>query len=181
MSKIRRQYIVKPSIQIRYLSILAGIIVILAILISYIFLNTLLSSPGMDQLSEGDKQFFIRMYKGGFFWSTLIFIVAVLTESIFYFHRIIGPIYFFEKVMKKISEGDFSLNIHHRRKDETVELAQNMDKAIGNVRNTILQDRAKIGLIKEAIDKDNKDEAKKLLDELLQWFKIEKVEDDRRE
>ncbi len=163
MNKVRRQYIVKPNIQIRYLLILAGIIAILAVLISYIFLNTLLSSPGMDQLSEGDIKFFIRTYSSGFFWATLIFMAAVLIESIFYFHRIIGPIYFFEKVMNKISEGDFSLNIHHRKKDETVELADNMNKAIETVRNTVLQDRTKIKLINAAIDNNNKDEAKRLL------------------
>ncbi len=176
MSKIRRQYIVKPNIQIRYLLILAGIIVVLAILIYYMFLDTLLSSPGMDQLSAGAIKNFVRTYTNGFFWVTIIFMVAVLVESVFYFHRIVGPIYFFEKVMNKIADGDFSLVVHHRKKDETIELADNMNKAIANVRETVIKDREKINLINTAVDNGNKEEAKKLLSELLQWFKTEKEE-----
>ncbi|MBQ3835490.1 MAG: methyl-accepting chemotaxis protein [Elusimicrobia bacterium] len=176
MGRVRRQYIVKPNIQIRYLLLLAGIIVVLAILIYYMFLDTLLSSPGMDQLSAGSIKNFVRTYTSGFFWVTLIFMSAVLIESIFYFHRIVGPIYFFEKVMNKISEGDFSLTVHHRKKDETVELAENMNKAIGAVRTVISQDREKIKQINAARDNGNKDEAKRLLGELMQWFKTEKAE-----
>ncbi len=177
MAKGRTQYIVKPNIQIRYLFILMGIIIVLAILIYYMFLDTLLSSPGMDQLSAGAIKNFVRTYTSGFFWVTIVFMAAVLIESVFYFHRIVGPIYFFEKVMNKIAEGDFSLNVHHRKKDETVELAENMDKAIKSVRDVIVKEREKIGLINTAIDNNNKDEAKKLLNELTQWFKTEKEEE----
>ena len=83
-----------------------------------------------------------------------------------------------EKVMNKIADGDFSLVVHHRKKDETIELADNMNKAIANVRETVIKDREKIGLINTAIDNNNKDEAKRLLSELLQWFKTEKAEND---
>lgn len=176
MGRVRRQYIVKPNIQIRYLLLLAGIIVVLAILIYYIFLDTLLSSPGMDQLSAGAIKNFVRTYTSGFFWVTLIFMATILIESIFYFHRIVGPIYFFEKVMNKIADGDFSQTVHHRKKDETIELAENMNNAISKVRDTIVKDREKIGLINTAIDNGNKDEAKRLLSEIMQWFKTEKEE-----
>ena len=94
----RRQYIVKPKLQIKYLLILAAIIVISSILIYYMFLDSLLNSPGMDQLSAGAVKNFVRSYTSGFFWVTLIFMAVILIESIFYFHRLIGPIFFFEKL-----------------------------------------------------------------------------------
>jgi len=53
MTKKRRQYLVKPKLQIKYLFLLAIIILILAVLIYYIFLDSLLEAPGMDQLSAG--------------------------------------------------------------------------------------------------------------------------------
>ena len=98
----RRQYIVKPKLQIKYLLILAAIIVVSSILIYYMFLDSLLNSPGMDQLSAGAVKNFVRSYTSGFFWAILGFMAIVLIESIFYFHRLIGPIFFFEKVMARL-------------------------------------------------------------------------------
>ena len=168
----RRQYIVKPKLQIKYLLIFVTIIVVSSILIYYMFLDSLLNSPGMDHLSAGAIKNFIRSYTSGFFWVLLFFIAVVLIESIFYFHRLIGPIFFFEKVMARLKEGDFSMNVHHRKKDETIQLANNMKTAIENVRAAVSEDRKKIELIKKAIDDGKKDEAKNMLDELTQWFKI---------
>ena len=169
----RRQYIVKPKLQIKYLLILAAIIVVSSILIYYMFLDSLLNSPGMDQLSAGAVKNFVRSYTSGFFWAILGFMALVLIESVFYFHRLIGPIFFFEKVMAKLKDGDFSINIHHRQKDETIELATSMNEAVANVRSAVAEDRKKIDAIKVAIDSGEKDKAKHLLSELTQWFKIE--------
>ena len=169
----RKHYIVKPKLQIKYLLILAAIIVISSILIYYVFLDSLLNSPGMDQLSAGAVKNFVRSYTSGFFWVTLIFMAVILIESIFYFHRLIGPIFFFEKVMAKLKEGDFSVNIHHRKKDETIELAERMNETVANVRKAVAEDREKIQTIKVAIDSGETDKAKHLLSELTQWFKIE--------
>ena len=169
----RRQYIVKPKLQIKYLLILAAVIIISSILIYYMFLDSLLNSPGMDQLSAGAVRNFVRSYTSGFFWAILCFTALVLIESIFYFHRLIGPIFFFEKVMARLKTGDFSMKVHHRHKDETIELATGMDEAIANVRTAVAEDRKKIDAIKVAIDSGEKDKAKHLLSELTQWFKIE--------
>ncbi len=169
----RRQYFVKPKLQIKYLFILAAIIVVSSILIYYMFLDSLLNSPGMDQLSAGAINNFIRSYTSGFFWAILCFMALVLIESIFYFHRIIGPIFFFEKVTARLKNGDFTMRIHYRKKDETIELAKNMNETVNNVRNAVAQDRKKIDEIKVAIDNGEKDKAKQLLGELTQWFKTE--------
>ena len=169
----RRQYIVKPKLQIKYLLILAAIIVVSSILIYYMFLDSLLNSPGMDQLSAGAVKNFVRSYTSGFFWAILGFMALVLIESVFYFHRLIGPIFFFEKVMARLQAGDFSMKIHHRQKDETIELAKSMNEAVSNVRNAVTEDRKKIDVIKVAIDNGETDKAKHLLSELTQWFKIE--------
>ena len=169
----RRQYIVKPKLQIKYLLILAAVIIVSSILIYYMFLDSLLNSPGMDQLSAGAVKNFVRSYTSGFFWAILGFMAIVLIESIFYFHRLIGPIFFFEKVMARLKNGDFSVIVHHRHKDETIELATSMNEAISNVRTAVSEDRKKIDAIKVAIDSGDKDKAKQLLGELTQWFKIE--------
>lgn len=174
MSFKRKKYLVKPKLQLKYLLLLALVMFVSAILIYYSFLNSLLTSPGMDQLSAGAAKNFVRSYNTGFFWAMLIFAVVVLSGSIFYFHRLIGPIFFFEKVMDKLKDGDFSVYVHHRKKDQTIELATSMNEAVANVRNAVLEDRKKIEEIKTAIDSGDSNKAKSLLGELTQWFKIEK-------
>lgn len=173
MIKKRRQYLVKPKLQLKYLTILGFIILISAVLIYYVFLDTLLSSPGMDQLSAGAVKHFVNSYTSGFFWAVLIFMAIILIESIFYFHRLVGPIFFFEKVMKQVGEGNFVQKVHFRKKDETKELATLMDQALSNVKNAVLDDRKKIEEVKIAITDGNIDKARQLLCELTQWFKIE--------
>ena len=171
--KVRRNYWVKPKLQLKYLLLLGGIIIVLAVLIYYTFLDILLSSPGMDQLSAGAVQNFIRSYTNGFLWVMLLFILIILIESIFYFHRIVGPIFFFERIMKQLANGEFFRDIHYRRKDDTKELALSIGEMIKNVRDNVLQDKAKIEEIKADIDKGDKDSAKKKLDEIDKWFKVE--------
>jgi len=171
--KVRRKYWVKPKLQLKYLLILGGIIIFLAVLIYYTFLDILLSSPGMDQLSAGAVQNFIRSYTNGFLWVMLLFILIILVESIFYFHRIVGPIFFFEKIMKQLSNGEFFRDIHYRRKDDTKELALSIGEMIKNVRDNVLSDRQKIEEIKTDIESGNKEKAKKNLDEVTKWFKLE--------
>jgi methyl-accepting chemotaxis protein len=173
MTKKRKQYLVKPKLQLKYLTVLGFIILISAVLIYYVFLDTLLSSPGMDQLSAGAIKNFVNSYASGFFWAILIFMAIVLIESVFYFHRLVGPIFFFEKVMKQLSEGNFVSKVHFRKKDETIELATNMDQALSNIKNAVQDDRKKIEEIKIAITDGNIDKARQLLCELTQWFKIE--------
>jgi len=171
--KVRRKYWVKPKLQLKYLFILGGIIIFLAVLIYYTFLDILLSSPGMDQLSAGAVQNFIRSYTNGFLWVMLLFILIILVESIFYFHRIVGPIFFFEKIMKQLANGEFFRDIHYRRKDDTKELALSIGEMIKNVRETVVQDKKKIEEIKSDIEKGDKETAKKKLDEICKWFKTE--------
>jgi methyl-accepting chemotaxis protein len=81
--------------------------------------------------------------------------------------------------MTKLKDGDFSVNVHHRKKDQTIELATGMNEAITNVRNAVIEDRKKIDEIKTAINNDDKVKAKQLLDELTQWFKIEQKQNDK--
>jgi len=173
MAKKRKQYLVKPRLQLRYLTILGFIVLISAILIYYVFLDTLLSSPGMDQLSAGAVKNFVNSYTSGFFWAVLLFMIIILIESVFYFHRIIGPIFFFEKVMKQLSEGNFVPKVHFRKKDDTKELAIIMDQALSNIKNAVITDRKKIEEIKIAVAEGNSEKAKQLLGELTTWFKIE--------
>ncbi|MCL2144596.1 MAG: methyl-accepting chemotaxis protein [Endomicrobia bacterium] len=178
---LRKKYIVKPNVQWKYLIILAAVMMICAILCYYAFLTSLQNAPGMDQLSAGTVKNFKRAYTSGFFWIIFVFVVFVLIQSIFYFHRIIGPLFFFEKVMKKLSEGNFAIRMHWRKKDETKDLANLIGQVIHNTKASVLDDRKKIKEVVEAIDAGNKDKAKEILSTVTKWCKTETLSEDKRE
>jgi len=173
----RRKYLVKPSIQIRYLVILGVIMIVSSALVFFVFFDALMRSPGMDQLSAGAIANFKRTYLTGFFWVSVAFALFVLVQSVFYFHRIIGPLFFFEKIMRALATGDFTMNVHFRQKDETKELATLINSFVDNTRKSITSDRE---LIKEAIramDSNDNVKAKELLSKATVWAKIEKDND----
>jgi methyl-accepting chemotaxis protein len=150
-----------------------------AVLCYYAFLTSLQSAPGMDQLSAGTVKNFKRAYTSGFFWIIFVFVIFVLVQSIFYFHRIIGPLFFFEKVMRKLADGNFALKMHWRKKDETKELAYLIGQVIDNTKASVIQDRKKIKEAVEAIDAGNKDKAKEILSGVTKWCRTEVSQEDK--
>jgi len=169
----RKKYFVKPRLQARYLIILAVIMIFLGAFCYYAFLNSLVSSPGMEQLSAGTFRNFTRAYTNGFLWVIVIFAVFVLLQSIFYFHRLVGPLFFFEKVMKKLASGDFRVKIHWRKNDETKELAGLIGDVIENTKDSVMKDRKKIKEALAAIDAGDGKKAKRLLANVTKWCKTE--------
>jgi methyl-accepting chemotaxis protein len=173
MKTIRKKYFVKPKTQGKYLIIIGVIMAFFALLCYYVFYNSLLNTPGMEQLSAGALKYFKRAYTGGFFWMIFIFASFILINSVFYFHRIIGPLYFFELVMQKLARGDFSVKMHWRKKDETKELAFFIGTMIDNTRAAVLEDRSKIAQAQKAIDDKDYDKAKEILGGVTKWFKTD--------
>lgn len=176
---LRKNYIVKPKVQWKYLVILAIVLVVCAVLCYYAFLTSLQNAPGMDQLSAGTVKNFKRAYTSGFFWIFLVFAVFILVQSVFYFHRIVGPMFLFEKIMRKLAAGNFSMKMHWRKKDETKELASLIGKMIENTRSSVLEDRKKIDEAFKAIDSGDKEKAKEILSTVTQWCKTEAVSEDK--
>jgi len=173
MSTLRKKYFVKPKTQWRYLVTIGIIMAFFSLLCYYVFWNSLLSTPGMEQLSSGAIKYFKRAYVGGFFWMIFIFASFILINSVFYFHRIIGPIYFFELVMKRLADGDFSVKMHWRKKDETKELALLIGSMIDNTRAAVLDDRSRVAEAQRAIDKGDFDKAKEILSKVTRWCKTD--------
>ncbi|MCL2389093.1 MAG: HAMP domain-containing protein [Elusimicrobia bacterium] len=169
----RRKYLVKPGIQIRYIIILGIVMIVASALVFFIFFDALMRSPGMDQLSAGAMANFQRTYMTGFFWVTILFALFVLTQSVFYFHRIIGPLFYFEKVMKSLASGDFSVKVHSRQKDETKELAALINTLADNTRKSVLADRELIKQATVAMDAGDNKKAKELLEKVSLWAKVE--------
>jgi len=170
---IRRKYIVKPALQLKYLLIFTVAIIVLGFLCYYAFFNALISAPGMEALSAGTVKNFRTVYASGFFWVIFIFALFILIQSVFYFHRIIGPMFVFEGIMKKLAKGDFSVKVHWRKRDQTKELAAAIKNMIENTRENVLKDRQAIKSAVKALNAKDSEKAKKLLSKATHWCKTE--------
>jgi len=170
---IRKKYLVKPALQLKYVLIFTAVIIVLGFLSYYAFFNALISAPGMEALSAGTVKNFKNVYANGFFWVIFIFAAFVIIQSVFYFHRIIGPLYFFEAVMKKLAKGNFGVKMHWRKRDETKELAQSIQEMIENTKSSVLEDRQIIKDAIKAINAKDSEKAKKLLSKATKWCKTD--------
>ena len=170
----RKKYIVKPGIQLKCLIVLWGFILIGAALCYYAVLSHQ-SAPGAVVLGAGAGRAYMNMS----LWIVFAFAAAALLCSIFYFHRIIGPLFFFEKVMQKLAGGNFAVKMHCRKKDETKELADLIGQVIENTKTSVLEDRQKVKEAVEAIDAGNNEKAKDILSSVTKWCKTEADDEDK--
>ncbi|MBN1824326.1 MAG: methyl-accepting chemotaxis protein [Endomicrobiales bacterium] len=165
---MRKTYFVKPGIQIKYLLIVLFVVCLTAAAVYFTFWSTLIKSPGMDQLSAGEFMALQRAYQVNFIWVVLIILFGVGLESVFLFHRIIGPIFVFERTIKSLAEGDFTAGVSLRKKDELKDLADSLQEFIDNVKSNVENDRKQIQEIKSQVGGDLHNK----LAALTSWFRF---------
>ncbi|MCL2144597.1 MAG: hypothetical protein FWH43_03780 [Endomicrobia bacterium] len=180
-TKYKRKIIVKPKIEWRYFIVLAITILICTGVCYYAFLFVLQNVSGIEQLNPETVKSFKNAYIGGFLWIIFVFALFVVIQSLVYFHRLIGPLFFFEKVMKKVSGGDFTTRMHWRKGDTTKELAVLIGQVIDNTKASVLEDRRKIEEAVAAMDAGNKDKAKEILSTATKWCITEKPSENKKE
>lgn len=169
---IRTRFILKPRIQLKYLLVSLTAICFTGLAVYYAFWSSMVNSSGMEELSAGEWLALERAYNTGFIWVILILALAVGFLSTFYFHRIVGPIYVFENLLKSLSAGDLTVSVHSRKNDELKDMASELQNMITNMCKAITDDRQTIDEIKRLIDTGDFSKAKEKLTALTRWYKI---------
>ncbi len=137
--KMRRRYIVNKPFQYRYiLRMLAHQIAAAAFaglfgvfLVVYVFHSTAVSAGVWRNVVAA----------GSVIMLTLIFLTATL-RGVYLSHRIAGPMKRFEMAFGKVKNGDFSIRIELRNKDEMHDLAGAFNKMMDELdsRNSLILD-----------------------------------------
>ncbi|PKN02306.1 MAG: hypothetical protein CVU77_00460 [Elusimicrobia bacterium HGW-Elusimicrobia-1] len=134
---IRKQFLIKPKLQIKYMVITAAVVILSAVVVYLSLHHVLRSAGGMEQLTTGE---WIRLQSAldrSLIW-IVGFIAAVLAvESVFFFHRMVGPLYVFEKVLGAIKAGDLTQRVNLRQGDEFKEVAAEYNAMADNLAATI--------------------------------------------
>ena len=158
----RRTYIVRMGFQkdfiIKY-CVLVLIAVVVLSLIVYLFCGTTVTTVFKEsRLKILNTNDFILPY---LFWSSLIAVVCAVAVcwrmTMIISNRLAGPLYRFEKDIAQVAQGDLTLNIRVRQKDEFKSLARILNDLTGDWRNDIIAIKKKIEELDRSKDLAPKD------------------------
>ncbi len=163
----RRTFIIKPEIQIKYLIITIILIALTGIAVFFYVNLTIASSTKLENLTLSD----IAMIKDLIFKSMVsvlsIITLIVIIEGILFLHKLTGPLFVIEKMMKMISEGDLTLQLKLRKGDELHSLAEEFQNMVNSLNKNIREEKIVVENIKNQLN-EIIDVSKKGLDKEFQ-------------
>jgi HAMP domain-containing protein len=169
---MRKHFIVKPKIQIKYLFITVLAVVVTGLAVYFAMWSSLVNSAGLEQFTAGEWKALERAYQMSFLWVLIILVIGFGLESLVIFHRIIGPVFKFESIFRMLAAGDLSLVFSLRKHDELHDMEQEVQKMIVNFKNTVSEDRKKVEQAIALLNQGNVPEAKSVLSAVTRWFKV---------
>lgn len=116
----RRRFLIKPAFQLRLaLTIFLYVVVYSALFGFVIFFPLYSDMQGSATFEEQLRVSEIALYLHKRVWPAL-FIMAALSgiHAIFYSHRIVGPVYRFERMLGELISGKYAHRIRIRKRDE---------------------------------------------------------------
>lgn len=133
----RKKYFIKTGLQLRYLKI----IILAMILPSFLFgacLYYLIFYLMAEQLGIPESIAYnlfpvFRKINLILLLGLPIISILILFWGLLISHRIAGPVYRIEKELQRIADGDFSIRIRLRKKDELVSLAEGINKLLDKI------------------------------------------------
>lgn len=156
----RRQYFVKKDFQSEFiikfcLLVLAGIIISTGLLL-ILSQGTLTSTFQNSRLVIQNTALAILPAALLTNLITLaLIILATIFVVLFISHKIAGPLYRFEKELKRISEGDLSQEIRLRKKDQITDIAKGLNLMTSSFREKLIHIRADLEKLRDEAVKNN--------------------------
>lgn len=168
----RTTFIVNPRLQLKYLILSLLVVAMTGLAVYYVFWSSLVTAPGMDALSAGEMRVLEHAYRTNFIWVVLLIMVGIAVVSVFYFHRIVGPIHGFSELIKRIAAGDLSATAHARKHDHLKDMSLDLQSMVNGLRTAVIDDRERVRLVRASLDKNDPAAARTHLDGLTGWFKL---------
>jgi methyl-accepting chemotaxis protein len=150
---MRKKFLVKPRIQLKYLFWTLGVVVI-SFTAGYFLVESTVSSAVLNR-SMGMAEWIVlrRQLRIGF--GAILALVLILTglENYFFFHSLIGPIYAFEKTLKRLAQGEWGLTTRTRQTDEFKELIDTFEEMKNNMVTRIENQEKALTLMERELDR----------------------------
>ncbi|MFA5779006.1 MAG: HAMP domain-containing protein [Elusimicrobiota bacterium] len=137
---IRKKILINKKFQFKYAAMIVGTLFVMVALVEWdIFytMKTILPKVFfMEEIRQDLTAFHLLLAV-----KSLVFMVLVAFISVYFSHRIAGPIYRLEKdLLTMINEGDLTKQFRLREKDELKELAEALNTMTANLRTKLLSD-----------------------------------------
>lgn len=137
----RKQYFIHKKIQIKYalltvsLLVLYTIILLMAIFAPYIM--ALFSDLPLSQKSEA-AEVLLLLHK--YIWPGIGLVIILFgVLSIFITHKLVGPVFVFERMTRNIAAGDLTVRAKLRRGDDLRDLEKNFNQMADNLESLLIK------------------------------------------
>ncbi|MBI5573249.1 MAG: HAMP domain-containing protein [Elusimicrobia bacterium] len=137
---IRKKILINKKFQFKYAAMIVATLFVMVALVEWdIFytMKTILPKVFfMEEIRQDLAAFHLLLAV-----KSLVFMVLVAFISVYFSHRIAGPIYRLEKdLLHMVNEGDLTKQFRLREKDELKELAEALNTMTANLRTKLLSD-----------------------------------------
>ena len=176
----RTKYLIKAGLQFRYITtILLAVFLVAGVCVAttYYSLLLLLGEKLANVYPQGRLAVTLQNVNGIVMFRVLLLVPFVAVAGLILSHRIAGPVFRIENVLKTIGEGNLDVNVTLRKKDELKSLAKAVNYMTSNLKEdkvtqeSLLRELSKAaGTIKELLRKEplNKRLVEKKLDSIIQ-------------
>lgn len=187
---IRTKFFVKPKLQAKILFQTLLLVLIASACVLFVVWKQIYEAEWLVGVSGGELARAKEDIFASWMWITGIILAASLLQNLFFFHRLVGPIYVMERIAALMAEGHMGGHIHLRRKDEFRDLAKSLETVANRVRETVSADRRTIQRAREVLEEVSSElertlpggggEVRRKLEEVrqqlagtTQWFRLE--------
>ncbi|PKM92578.1 MAG: hypothetical protein CVU80_02620, partial [Elusimicrobia bacterium HGW-Elusimicrobia-4] len=137
---VRKKILINKKFQFRYAAMIVSALFVMLVLVEWdIFytMKTILPKVFfMEEIRQDLTAFHLLLAV-----KSLVFMVFVAFISVYFSHRIAGPIYRLTKdLLTMINDGDLTKQFRLREKDELKELAEALNTMTANLRTKLLSD-----------------------------------------
>ena len=137
----RWHFIIKPEVQLKYVFLTIIFVLVTAVLMYLAMFSALKLGSGMENLTSGEWRALMGLLHQRFVWVVVILFVSIGLISILLFHRLIGPIYVFEKIIRMLRDGDLNIQFKLRHGDELKDLAEEIQELVNYLRSGVQADQ----------------------------------------
>ena len=140
----RKQYIVAPKFQLRYIGLILMLVFLTGILCSYVVYYTsmlLLGDKLANVYPQGRLISIVNTVNLRILFSLVLVTPLVVVIGIYASHKIAGPIYRIEKYLGSMAAGDFSVPLTLRKHDELLSLADGINAVAESVKSSVKREK----------------------------------------
>ncbi|MBN1794756.1 MAG: methyl-accepting chemotaxis protein [Candidatus Omnitrophica bacterium] len=134
----RRRYLVKRSLQIKYVALVLFFAFLVAFLTGYTIFQTswtFLGEKLAQVYPQGQLIDILKTTNAIVLFNLALLTPIIIIFSLIFSHRIAGPLYRLERVLWEVSKGNFNVKMYLRRKDELKDIAEIVNVTTENLKN----------------------------------------------